>query len=78
MISCHLIFSVNGDHGKMSFQISVISKFQHVFTANTGTPERTEIHGVGYGSPKAYGAAVYVHTVDMNGHINIKLVMSKS
>ena len=30
MISCHQIFSVNGDHGKLSFQISVISRFQDV------------------------------------------------
>ena len=53
-------------------------KIPRCFTANTGTPERIEIHGFGDASPKAYGAAVYVRTVDMNGHINTKLVMSKS
>ena len=53
-------------------------KIPRCFTANTGTPERIDIHGFGDASPKAYGAAVYVRTVDMNGHINTKLVMSKS
>eukprot|EP00112_Aurelia_sp_Birch-Aquarium-sp1_P014574 Seg316.1 transcript_id=Seg316.1/GoldUCD/mRNA.D3Y31 product="hypothetical protein" protein_id=Seg316.1/GoldUCD/D3Y31 len=53
-------------------------KIPRCFTANTGTTERVEIHGFGDAFPKAYGAAVYVRTVDMNGHINTKLVMSKS
>ena len=48
------------------------------FMANIGSSSSIELHGFGDASTKAYGAAVYIRSVDETGCVSTHLVMSKS